>query len=340
LYLRDERKPSYLLCLFDVPGATFRDAINPEYKAHRAPMPDDLQLQIPLIHQVLEAMRIPVLGIEGFEADDLIATLATIGAKRGLDVYICSSDKDCRQLLSDRVKIFNLRKQEVYDAACLFRDWCVTPEQVVDFQTLVGDSVDNVKGVPGIGPKTAGKLLQDFHTLDNLMAHVDEIPGKKQEAIKASADIIANSRQLVRLKTDVALQEDWDNWRLREWDAPKLVELFRSLGFHRFTDLAKASIDRANQRTVAGAAGGAQARRLPVRHGSESRAGRCSPRQASSRQAKCLWSRKRKASRAPRSCARMARTCRAICLPTRWTASRPSRASPGKRRIISSIRAS
>src|SRR5205823_3567088 len=138
LYLRNEKKPAYLLCLFDVAGPTFRDVIHPEYKAQRAPMPDDLELQIPLIHQVLEAMRIPVLGIEGFEADDLIATLASLGAKRELDVFICSSDKDCRQLLSDRVKVFNLRKQEVYDAASLSKDWSVTPEQVVDFQTLVG----------------------------------------------------------------------------------------------------------------------------------------------------------------------------------------------------------
>src|SRR5438045_8928593 len=185
LYLRNDKKPTYLLCVFDVSGPTFREAINSEYKAHRAPMPDDLQLQIPLIHQVLNAMRIPVLGMEGFEADDLIATLATLGAKRGLDVFICSSDKDCRQLLSDRVKMFNLRKLEVYDAACLLRDWCVTPEQVIDFQTLVGDSVDNVRGVPGIGPKTASKLLQDYQTLDNRLAHVDEIPGKKQEELRA-----------------------------------------------------------------------------------------------------------------------------------------------------------
>ncbi len=242
MYLRNERKPTYMLCLFDVAGKTFRDAINAEYKAHRAPMPDDLQLQIPLIYQVLEAMRIPVLGMEGFEADDLIATLATAGVMRGLDVYICSNDKDCRQLLSERVKVFNLRKQEVYDCACLERDWGITPEQVVDFQTLVGDSVDNVKGVAGIGPKTATKLLQDFRTLDNLLVHLDEVPGKKKEALREAAAIIANSRQLVKLKTDVALQEDWDNWRLGDWDGSKLVELFRSLGFHRFTDLVKASL--------------------------------------------------------------------------------------------------
>ncbi len=237
LYLRNERKPTYLLCVFDMPGPTFRDAINAEYKAHRAPMPDDLQLQIPLIRQVLEGMRIPVLGIEGFEADDLIATLATLGAARGLEVSICSSDKDLRQLLGERIKIFNLRKQEFYDATHLLRDWGVTPEQVVDFQTLVGDSVDNVKGVPGIGPKTASKLLQDYQTLDNLLARLHEIPGKRREALAASATIIPNSRQLVKLKTDVPLEDAWDQWRLGEWDAPRLTELFRGFGFHRFTKL-------------------------------------------------------------------------------------------------------
>lgn len=251
LYLRNEKKPTYLVCLFDLPGPTFRDAIHAEYKAHRAPMPDDLQLQIPLIRQVLDTMRIPVLALEGYEADDLIATLATLGAARGLDVYICSSDKDCRQLLSDRVKVFNLRKQEVYDAASLLKDWGVTPDQVVDFQTLVGDSVDNVQGVPGIGPKTASKLLQDFHTLDNLLAHVDEIPGKKQESLKASTDIIAISRQLVKLKTDVAVAADWESWRLRDWDAPGLIDLFRSLGFHRFADVVKASVPKINGKPTA-----------------------------------------------------------------------------------------
>src|SRR4029077_21034263 len=119
LFLRAEKKPDYLVCAFDVAGKTFRDDISADYKAHRAPMPDDLQLQIPLIRQVLEGMRIPVLGIEGFEADDLIATLAVRGAERGIDVFICSSDKDCRQLLAERVKIFNLRKLEIYDNSSL-----------------------------------------------------------------------------------------------------------------------------------------------------------------------------------------------------------------------------
>src|SRR5208283_5048269 len=110
LFLRNEKKPAYLLCAFDLPGPTFRNQLYQEYKANRAPMPDDLQPQIPLIHRLLEAMHLPVLSQENFEADDVIATVARAAATRGMDVYICSSDKDCRQLLDDRVRIYNLRK--------------------------------------------------------------------------------------------------------------------------------------------------------------------------------------------------------------------------------------
>src|SRR5215471_7651327 len=123
LYLRQDKKPDYLICAFDMPGKTFRDEIYSEYKAHRAPMPDDLSLQIPLIHQMLEAMRIPVVGVSGYEADDVIATLAKAGAEKGLEVLICSSDKDCRQLINDRVKIFSLRKRQVFDSESLQQDW-------------------------------------------------------------------------------------------------------------------------------------------------------------------------------------------------------------------------
>ncbi|MCI0379732.1 MAG: DNA polymerase I [Gemmataceae bacterium] len=241
LYLRDEKKPTYLLAAFDVGAPTFRAKIDPQYKANRSPMPDDLQLQIPLIRQVLDAMRIPVLGVPGYEADDVIATLAKRGAERGMDVFICSSDKDLRQLLSDRIKMFNLRKLQIFDRDALQQDWGITPDQVIDFQTLVGDSVDNVKGVPGIGAKTASKLLQDYGTLENLLAHLGEIPGKKQEALRDSSEIIQCSRQLVTLDTQVPVPDDWERWRLREWDAPKLVELFRSLGFQRFANSIKKS---------------------------------------------------------------------------------------------------
>src|SRR5207245_2544642 len=134
LFLRKDRRPGYLVVIFDPPGKTFRDAIYPAYKAQRGPMPDSLGTQIPMVHQMLEAMRIPVVSQPGFEADDVIATLARAGAQRGLDVFICSNDKDCRQLLSDRVKVFNLRKRELFDRDALQRDWGIAPEQVIDLQ--------------------------------------------------------------------------------------------------------------------------------------------------------------------------------------------------------------
>jgi DNA polymerase-1 len=237
LFLRTDIRPDYLVCAFDVPGPTFRDHLYPEYKAHRAPMPDDLQLQIPEIHKLLEALRIPVVSQPGFEADDVIATLAKAGAEKGMDVFICTSDKDARQLINDRVRIYNLRKHEVFDRAALERDWGVSPEQVVDLQALCGDSVDNVPGVPGIGVKTAAKLLQEYQTLDNVLANVDRISGaKRQENLRAAGPTVALSRQLVCLATDVPISLDWEAWRLGEWDAPRLLALFREWGFHRFAD--------------------------------------------------------------------------------------------------------
>src|SRR5262245_60956769 len=242
MYLRSEKKPTYMVCVFDLPGPTFRDSIYAEYKAHRAPMPDDLQLQIPMIREVLDAMRIPVAAVENYEADDVIATLARIGERQGIEVYICSSDKDCRQLLSDRIKIFNLRKQEVFDRDSLAKDWGVAPEQVIDYQTLIGDSVDNVPGVPGIGPKTATQLLQKYQTLDNLLAHVEEIPGKKKESIKETMPKLEISRRLVRLATDVPIEPQWDEWRIQPWNGPKLLELFRTWNFRRFADEVRETI--------------------------------------------------------------------------------------------------
>jgi DNA polymerase-1 len=247
LYLRTDKKPDYLVCAFDVSGPTFRDRLYPEYKAHRSPMPDDLQTQIPLIYQLLEAMRVPVLGKEGFEADDVIATVARAAAQRGLEVFICTSDKDCRQLIDDRVRLFNLRKKEVMDREALWKDWEIKPEQVIDLQTLVGDSVDNIPGVPGIGPKTAAKLLQEFGTLDNLLANLDRVAGKKQETLRASGEKIRLSRQLVSLSTDVPLEMDWLGWRVRQPDTDRLLALFQEWGFHRFATMVRTEFPAPSQ---------------------------------------------------------------------------------------------
>ncbi len=231
MFLRKQR-PEYLVCAFDSSGPTFREALYPQYKANRDEMPSDLALQIPLIHEVLQAMNIPVVSHPDYEADDLIATLAHAGAERGLDVLICSSDKDCRQLISDRIRVFSLRKRQEFGRKELLDEWGITPEQAVDFQTLVGDSVDNVPGVPGIGEKTAGRLLQQFGTLENLLAHIDQVPGaKKQESLRASLPTLELSRRLVRLARDVPIELDWEAWRFQEWDAPRVQNLFQGWGF-------------------------------------------------------------------------------------------------------------
>ena len=230
LYLR-KRKPDYLVCAFDRPEPTFRSELFPDYKAHREAPPDDLVSQFSLILRATEALNIPVVSHPRYEADDVLATLARAAAKRGLDVYLCTSDKDCRQLIDDHVRLYNLRKHQEFGRAELLEDWGVRPDQVVDLQALVGDAVDNVPGVPGVGVKTAAKLLQEFGTLDNLLANVDKVAGaKRQENLRASKGIVDLSRRLVRLADDVPVPHDWDGWRLRDIDAPKMLDLCRELG--------------------------------------------------------------------------------------------------------------
>jgi DNA polymerase I len=235
----------YLLAIFDPPGATFREAIDANYKAHRDPPPDDLRAQEPLIAQVLTAMRVPVLMLPGYEADDLIATLTSEAVARGHDVVLCTSDKDCRQLLGPKVTIRNLRKGVTLDAEGLKADWGIRPDQVVDYQTLVGDSADNVKGLPGCGPKTASKWLQEYDTLDNLKANVDKLGGPKlRESFKtAIADgSLEICRTLVRLRTDVPLPLDWDGWKRRDWDGQRLLELFQEFDFRGYANRVRRTL--------------------------------------------------------------------------------------------------
>ncbi|MDB5313513.1 MAG: polA 2 [Gemmataceae bacterium] len=234
-----DRGADYLIAALDHQEATFRVELDANYKAHREPPPDDLVLQEPMIRQVMGAMRIPFLVAPRYEADDVMATVAKEGAARGLDVFVCSADKDLRQVLSDKIQILNLRKGEKFDAAALQADWGVRPEQVIDFQALVGDSVDNVPGVPGVGPKTAAKWLQQYGTLDNLAAHADEVGGPKVKA--ALKEAVANgklalSKQLVTLDTRVPLPLDWEGWKRRDWDGQRLLELFQEFGFRGFAD--------------------------------------------------------------------------------------------------------
>lgn len=233
-------KPDWLICALESPGPGTREEIYAEYKAHRAEMPEDLRPQIPLLTETIEAFGIPIVHCEGWEADDVIATLTRQAVERGLQVRIVTSDKDARQLLGPQVKMYNLRKNTYLDEAALLVDWGVRPDQVVDFQSLVGDAVDNVPGVPLVGPKKASALLQQFHTLEGVLANADQAPGAKlKENLKQYADQARLSQQLVRLNQHLELDFDWDANRKPAPDVPALQEKFRSFGFRRLVEDVK-----------------------------------------------------------------------------------------------------
>jgi DNA polymerase I len=232
--LRD-RKPEYIAAAFDGPGRVFRQDLYEDYKANRAEMPADLVPQIPVIQRVFEGFQVPVLIVPGMEADDIIATLARRGEERGLDVTICTADKDARQLLSDQVRILNLRKNAVIDAAALEKEWGIRPDQVVDFLSLTGDAVDNVPGVPGIGEGFAATFLKQFGTLDNLLENVAQVKGpKKQQSLREHADTARRARRLVALRDDLPLELDWEKLKTSPPDQAALRTLCNECGFHGF----------------------------------------------------------------------------------------------------------
>jgi len=168
LFLLTEKTPDYLFCAFDLPGKTFRHEMFDQYKIQRSEMPENLVPQIASIRRVLAAMAIPALGCEAYEADDVLATVARITDELGGQCRVVTGDKDCRQLITDRVQVYNIRKDQFFDAEALQEEWGIAPGQVVDFQSLVGDSVDNVPGVPLIGPKIAQQLLSQYETLEGV----------------------------------------------------------------------------------------------------------------------------------------------------------------------------
>jgi DNA polymerase-1 len=229
--------PDFLVCTFDESEITFRNELYDQYKAHREPMPDALREQIGLIHHSLDVLRIPKISLGGYEADDLMATLATDASARGARVLLVTSDKDCRQLLSDRIQILNLRKNELFGPEELKAVWGIRPDQVVDFQSMVGDSVDNVPGIPMIGPKAAQQLLDQFDSLDNILANVDSVPGaKKQENLRVHRDKALLSRTLVELKRDCPISLTWSEMQLQAFDRDAAKNLFQDLGFRRLAE--------------------------------------------------------------------------------------------------------
>ena len=229
-----DQKPELIACTFDLAGPTFRDALAADYKANRAPMPDDLVHQIPLVHEACAAMGVPVLTCEGFEADDVIGTVTERAVKDGYQVVVVTGDKDLFQLVRDgAVRVFNPRDEGFwYDAAGVKEKFGVDPSQVVDVLSLMGDSVDNISGVPGIGEKGARDLIGTYGSLDALLEHAGDVTQKKyREALLAHADLARASRELARLRTDAPVAFDLESFRYRGPNREACFTLFSTLGF-------------------------------------------------------------------------------------------------------------
>ena len=240
LDLIEKRRPDYLICAFDHPGDTFRHELFSEYKAQRPEMPSDLQPQIAPIREMLQALGIPSIDQPGFEADDILATIAREVAEQGGECLLVTADKDCRQLISERTKIFQIRKNEVFDAQALRDTWGIRPDQVVDFQALTGDPVDGIPGVPLVGPKLARDLLEKYDTLDNLYQHLQDInAGKRRENLETYREQVLMSRELVRLRADLCLAIDWSQAlisRPGRIQRQRVTELCSEFGFRRLAD--------------------------------------------------------------------------------------------------------
>ena len=203
--LRKEVRADYAVCVFDAKGPTFRDEWYPAYKATRSPMPDDLRTQIEPVHDVIRFMGWPVVAVPGVEADDVIGTLARVAGDQGIEVVVSSGDKDLSQLVNEHVTIIDTMNGKRRDVAGVTEEFGVPPSLMVDYQTLVGDTVDNVPGVPKVGPKTAAKWLMEYGSLDALMERASEIKGVAGENLRAAVDWLPQGRRLVTIKTDCEL---------------------------------------------------------------------------------------------------------------------------------------
>ncbi|MBL4850742.1 MAG: DNA polymerase I [Gammaproteobacteria bacterium] len=231
--LLEDYQPEHMAVIFDAKGKTFRDDLYAEYKAHRPPMPDELRVQIEPIHAWVKAMGLPLLNIEGVEADDVIGTLAQQASKLGIKTVISTGDKDLAQLVDEHVTLINTMTNKIMDCAAVKQKFGVRPEQIIDYLSLVGDSADNIPGVPGVGPKTAAKWLNEYGSLDELVVNADAITGKIGDKLRANLDQLPLSRSLVILKCDVELDVTPTTLNIEPKNIARLHEIYQRMEFKR-----------------------------------------------------------------------------------------------------------
>ena len=226
-----------IVVVFDAKGPTFRNEMYAQYKAHRPPMPDDMRPQIEPIHQIINAMGLPLLIIPGVEADDVIGTLAAQATAQGIDTLISTGDKDMAQLVSPHVGLVNTMTNTYLDEEGVFTKFGVRPDQIIDYLAIVGDTADNIPGVPGAGPKTAVKWLAAYDTLENLMEKADEIGGKIGEKLRNALDFLPLSQALTTIKLDVELEQSLDQMASKPVDQAALLALYEDLEFRSWANV-------------------------------------------------------------------------------------------------------
>ena len=233
--VKDEQ-PDRIAVVFDAKGKTFRNDIYPDYKANRPPMPDDLREQIEPLHEIIRARGLPLISIEGVEADDVIGTLSKQATEQGYEVLISTGDKDMAQLVNDQVRLINTMNNHFMDAQGVVEKFQVRADQIIDYLALMGDSSDNIPGVPKVGPKTAAKWIEEYGNLQGVMKHAEDIQGKVGENLRESLDFLPMSYELAKIKLDCDIDLDIDELVLRPRDHDTLAEYYREFGFTRWYD--------------------------------------------------------------------------------------------------------
>jgi DNA polymerase-1 len=235
--LLKDYQPDYIGIVFDPPGATFRDKLFEKYKAQRQPMPDEMRVQLPFVKRLCEAMRLPILEVQGYEADDVIGAMAVQAAKKNIDVLVISNDKDMMQLVGKNVRTLRTgsggaKADILVDEQKVEELLGVPPERVVDYMALLGDNIDNIPGAKGIGEKGAAELIKKYGSVENALDHADEVPNKRyREALQQQREQVMLSKQLAKIATELPLEIDLNALTRREPDAAALGVLYRELGF-------------------------------------------------------------------------------------------------------------
>src|SRR5882724_3284452 len=236
--LLNDYKPDYVGIVFDTRQPTFRDKLFEKYKAKRAPMPDELTLQLPYVRRLCEAMRLPILELDGYEADDVIGCLAQKAAKENLDVLLVTNDKDMMQLVDGNVRVLRAgtggaKNDVIVDAEKVKEILGVPPEKVVDVMALMGDTIDNIPGAKGIGEKGATELIQKYGSVESALDHADEVMNKRyREALQQQREQVMMSKQLATIDLNVPLEVELEKLQVRAADPAALAELYRELGFN------------------------------------------------------------------------------------------------------------